>query len=136
MKFISTKVHGILDYAGGILFILSPWILGFNHIAAAVILPVAVGALMILMAVFTNFELGAVKKITVADHLMLDASAGVLLAVSPWLFGFSEEIFAPHLILGSVESMAAMFTKTISTTHQGESKAPGELTRTYLEPEK
>jgi hypothetical protein len=36
-------------------------------------------------------------------HLALDAVNGALLAASPWLFGFAEEVSAPHLGLGLFE---------------------------------
>ena len=45
-------------------------------------------------------------------HLVLDFLGGILLAVSPWLFKFSEEISTPHLVLGLVAVCASLFTKT------------------------
>lgn len=45
-------------------------------------------------------------------HLGLDAASGVLLAASPWLFGFSVVVFWPHLILGLFEVAAALTTRT------------------------
>ena len=45
-------------------------------------------------------------------HLGLDAAAGLLLAASPWLFGFAEFVYLPHLILGILEMGAALMTET------------------------
>ena len=50
-------------------------------------------------------------------HLWIDGLAGALLAVSPWLFGFSELVWAPHLIVGLLEIGAALFTHTAPSTH-------------------
>jgi hypothetical protein len=49
-------------------------------------------------------------------HLLLDAASGLLLAVSPWLFGFADRVFWPHLVIGLVEIGAALTTRTIPDT--------------------
>jgi hypothetical protein len=43
---------------------------------------------------------------------MIDLMSGIFLAVSPWLFGFADEVYLPHLVLGILEVGAALFTKT------------------------
>ncbi len=43
---------------------------------------------------------------------MIDFLSGVFLAASPWLFGFAEEVYLPHLILGIFEIGASLMTKT------------------------
>src|SRR5262249_35864761 len=37
---------------------------------------------------------------------------GLLLAASPWIFGFAWEVWIPHVVLGLAEVGAAMFTQT------------------------
>jgi hypothetical protein len=44
-------------------------------------------------------------------HLTLDAGSGLPLAVSPWLFGFANWVWAPHLVLGLIELSAALMTQ-------------------------
>ena len=44
---------------------------------------------------------------------MLDAGSGLLLAVSPWVFGFASVIWVPHVVLGIMEIGAAMVTRTV-----------------------
>lgn len=44
-------------------------------------------------------------------HPGLDLASGVLLAASPWLFGFAGDVWAPHLIFGLLEIGAALMTK-------------------------
>ncbi|MDB5193156.1 MAG: hypothetical protein JWQ96_2719 [Segetibacter sp.] len=111
MRFIETKTHGYLDYLMGVLLIASPWIFDFNRGGAETWVPVILGAGVILYSLLTNYEMGFSKQISMSTHLTLDLVGGIFLAVSPWLFGFSEYVMLPHLILGIAEIGAAMFTK-------------------------
>lgn len=110
---LSTRVHGVLDYLVGALLVALPWLLGFAHGGAETWVPVAVGGAAVAYSLFTDYELGVVRKIQMPVHLWLDALGGVVLAASPWLFGFDEHVWAPHLALGLFEVAAAAFTHTI-----------------------
>ncbi|MCF0064643.1 SPW repeat protein [Dyadobacter chenwenxiniae] len=110
MKIISTKVHSILDYMSGILLIASPWIFQFNDVSAAKWVALIVGAAIILMSLFTNYEGGVLKTIPMPAHLNIDIVTGLFLAASPWLLDFNEQVYLPHLILGIFEIMAGVVT--------------------------
>ena len=112
MRFIPTRVHGMLDYAMGILLILAPWLLGFAAWGAETWVPSLLGVAAIGYSFFTDYELGLIRAIPMRMHLALDAGSGVFLAASPWLFGFAGLVFLPHLILGLVEIGAALTTRT------------------------
>ncbi len=113
---ISTKVHGYLDYIMGVVLIIAPWVLGFAAGGAETWIPVILGAAVILYSLCTNYELGATGAISMTTHLWLDGISGIFLAVSPWLFGFDEFVFWPHLILGVLEFLAAVSTKHVPYT--------------------
>ena len=100
MKIISTKTHGVLDYLVGILLILAPWLFNFDNGGPAQWVPVVIGLMVLLMAIFTNFEPGLVKSIPMPFHLTMDVLAGIFLAISPWLFGFDDVVYLPHLLVG------------------------------------
>lgn len=117
MRFISTKVHGYLDYLMGALLIAAPWLLDFDRGGAETWVPVALGVGAILYSLMTDYELGAFKALSMRTHLWLDGMAGALLAVSPWLFDFDEFVWAPHLILGLLEIGAALMTETVPYQH-------------------
>ncbi|HYG34184.1 MAG TPA: SPW repeat protein [Clostridia bacterium] len=119
MRFISTRTHGILDYIIGTLLILAPWLLGFARGGAETWVPVILGAGTIIYSLFTRYELGLVKVIPMGTHLTLDFISGVILALSPWLFGFADYVFAPHLIVGLLEIGASLMTRTrpLETAH-------------------
>lgn len=107
---ISTKIHGYLDYGMGILLIILPFILGFPEGAATWVF-VILGAGTIVYSLFTDYELGWKRVLSMKTHLGLDVAAGILLAASPWIFGFADEVYLPHLIFGVIEIGAALLTE-------------------------
>jgi hypothetical protein len=113
MRFLPTRVHGLLDYAMGALLVVAPWIFGFADDAggAATWVPVVLGLGVIGYSLLTDYELGLARKIPMPTHLMLDLGGGVLLAASPWLFGFADEVWVPHLVFGVLEVGAALVTR-------------------------
>lgn len=113
MRFISTYAHGFADYIMGAFLIIAPWIFGFSEVRAATWVMIILGAGVILYSLFTDYELGAIRKIPMTVHLGLDFLGGLVLAISPWLFGFSEFVYLPHLILGLLEMGAAAMTQTV-----------------------
>ena len=118
MKLLSTKVHGVMDYLVGIVLIAAPWLLDFNRGGAETWVPVILGVSVILYSLFTNYELSISKAIPMRTHLTLDIISGALLAASPWIFGFSEYVYLPHLIFGLLEIGAGLLTeKTPKTAH-------------------
>lgn len=111
MRFIPTKVHGILDYTAGGFIAASPWILGFAKGGAETRVPDAAGKAAVVYSLLTNYEWGVKKVIPMKTHLMLDLASGVFLAASPWLFGFAKKVWLPHLVMGVFEIGAALLTK-------------------------
>jgi hypothetical protein len=111
MKIINTKTHGYLDYIMGVLLIAAPWIFDFARNGAETWVPVILGISTLLYSLFTNYELGASRRIPMSTHLMLDTVSGILLAASPWIFGFADYVWQPHLILGIIEIGAVLMSK-------------------------
>ena len=118
MKIISTKMHAMLDYTTGILFIAMPWILKFNDNLPATWVLIAVGTVAILMSLFTDYEGGMVRSIPMAVHLNIDIVTGLFLAASPWILGFADQVFLPHLILGLFETGAGLMTRRVAQGEQ------------------
>lgn len=115
MRFIPTRIHGILDYLIGIVLILAPFVLGFADEGAEMWVPIILGAGLIAYSLLTAYEWGVVPAIPMPIHLWLDIASGVVLAISPWLFGFSEDVWIPHLIIGLLEIGAGIFTETTTS---------------------
>ncbi|MCW3109597.1 MAG: hypothetical protein JWQ09_4103, partial [Segetibacter sp.] len=97
MKIISTKTHGMLDYLMGIILIASPWICNFATGGVEQWIPIILGAGALVYSMVTDYELGVFNTISMKTHLNIDLASGILLAASPWIFGFSGRVIAPHL---------------------------------------
>ena len=112
MRFISTRTHGWLDYSVGLLMIFAPWLFNFAGGGAETWIFVVLGAAALLYSLLTRYELGLIKAIPMRAHLTLDFLSGVLLALSPWLFGFADLVATPHVVFGLFEIGAALCTQT------------------------
>jgi len=106
----------------GILLIAAPWLFDFARGGAETWIPVVLGAGAILYSLVTNYEFSISKTISMRTHLTLDLLSGMLLAASPWLFGFSEFVYLPHLILGILEIGASLMTERVPSTGDARSQ--------------
>lgn len=110
MRFLSTRVHGIIDYLWGVALLSTPWLLGFADVPAARWTAVVFGLGAILYSAMTAYELGVLKVLPMPLHLILDGLGGALLAASPVLFGFADRVFWPHLLFGLFSVAASLVT--------------------------
>lgn len=116
MRFIPTKVHGILDYVVGAALIVAPWLFGFAGVGgAAVIIPIVLGAGLIVYSLFTKYEWGPFGFIPMPVHLAFDIVASLFLALSPWIFGFAGQaanVWLPHVVVGATVIVVVIFSQT------------------------
>jgi hypothetical protein len=112
MRIISTGAHITLDYIVGVFLIVMPYIFGFADRTAAQWVPTVLGAAAIVYATATDREGGRLRLIPMPVHLGLDIASGIFLAMSPWLFGFADRVYLPHLVLGLAEIVIATLTQS------------------------
>lgn len=118
IRFLPTSVHGVLDYLVGIALIIAPWLLGFAYVGGiAMYLPIVLGVALILYSLVTRYELGipGIKFLPMPYHLIIDFVAALVLAISPFLFGFSNRplnVWLPHLIVGIVVILVVLVSQT------------------------
>lgn len=126
MRFMSTQVHGAMDYLMGVVLIAAPWLFGFAAGGAETWIPVVLGIGAIVYSLLTDYELGAMPVINMKTHLGIDLAAGVVLLISPFVFGFYEMVWVPHVVLGALEVGAALMTQTTPsrTRHVTQQQAP------------
>lgn len=110
MRVIPSRIHGVLDYVVGVLLILSPRLFGFQTGGIEERLPVFLGVAALVYSLITRYELGLFKVLPFRTHLTLDFLSGVLLASSPWIFGFADRVWMPHLTFGLLEIVVPLMT--------------------------
>lgn len=113
MRFIPTRTRGVLDYGVVALLIVVPHILGFADGTSGQWVPLPLGLVAIDGATPTDHELGAARVIKMPVRPGTDIASGALLALSPWLFGFADRVFWPHLIVGTMEIGAGQTTRAM-----------------------
>lgn len=118
MRFISRPVHAVLDYLSGIAMLVSPWIFDFATIPSARNIMLALGLMVIVMSLFTNYEGGISKKIAMSTHLWGDLFMGIFLIASPWLFFFNAEVYVPHVAFGLLSIAASLLSVNTSQVKQ------------------
>jgi SPW repeat len=112
---ISRRQHGMLDFPVAILLIAAPWLFAFHDQSdAATVVPIVIGVAALLMSLMTNYEFGVVKAIPMSVHVMVDLLAGIVLALSPLIFGFADagtNAWLPHVVAGIALSGVALLTE-------------------------
>ena len=110
-RFVPTRVHGVANWLLGALLVALAFVLSLDRGGPEGWLPMALGTTGLVVTFFTDHEFGVVRKIAMPMHLLVDGLAGALLAASPWLLGFSDRVWIPHLVLGLTEFAAALVTR-------------------------
>src|SRR4051812_25171211 len=108
---IPLEVHAMVEPILGVLFIVAPFIFGFDHHSAKT-LSIVVGVVILLSGMTTRWRLSLVKLIPLRMHFMTDVLVGIVCLVAPFVLGFSDET-APlvfFLIMGVGELAAAFMT--------------------------
>ena len=105
----------MLDYPTGLLLIAAPVLFGFTDAgAAAVAIPVALGVMILLQSLITNYELSVLNLLPLVMHLAADVVGGVVLATTPFLIGFADEgvhAWLPHVVVGLGLILSGLLTQ-------------------------
>jgi uncharacterized YccA/Bax inhibitor family protein len=117
MRFIPTMIHGITDYAVGMIVIGLPFLFGWTGSQRWTL--IALGAFAILYSLCTDYELGAVRLVPMRTHLLLDAVFGVLMLVLPWALNFSQDSHLPMSVIGILALILTVTTKTHARDSHG-----------------
>lgn len=115
-QFIPTKVHGALDYIVAVALFFAPMIFGFMNVGGpAVIIPMVLGVGLFLYSLFTSYEWGAFKVLSMPYHLVFDVLASAFLALSPFIFGFYNadmwNVWVPHVAVGITVILVVLFSQ-------------------------
>ncbi|HEY4163144.1 MAG TPA: hypothetical protein VGM59_08775 [Dongiaceae bacterium] len=84
MKFITDRMHGILDYAVVIIFALAPSLMGIDGPSAWICYLLA--AVHLAMTVLTDMPLGVVKAVPLKLHGFVELIVALALIAVAWIF--------------------------------------------------
>ena len=105
-----TLIHGMIDYAVGAILIAAPFLFGFDDGGVAQWATIAMGLIAIAYSLFTRYELGVIRILPMRSHLGIDLAFAVVLAALPFLFGFADQVWLPHAVLGAASLVVTSLT--------------------------
>lgn len=109
---ISSFVHGVINYIYSALLITSPWLFGFNVIGAQTFVADIAAATVLTYSMFTRYQLSFSKSIPMKTHLLLDVIVSIFLIASPWLFGFADKVYLPHVLFGAAGLVVVLLSSS------------------------
>ncbi|MDP8910527.1 MAG: hypothetical protein M3M94_00480 [Actinomycetota bacterium] len=83
-------VHGVIEYVAGAVFILAPFLFGFDSGAAKAVSIVA-GIAILVVTASSDLPTGLSRVIPINIHVVFDFLLAAILVASPFLFGFSHD---------------------------------------------
>ena len=119
---VPAVVHGIIEYAVGVLLIASPFLFGFDATAATAA-AVVVGLALLAFTATSALPTGLVRSIPMGVHVTVDVVLAVLLVALPFLLGFTDEA-APTALFITLGVLHLLVT--IGTRFQAPLGADGE----------
>jgi hypothetical protein len=110
---IPLLMHAAIEPVAAIVLILSSWIFGFSSSGTAQAVTIILGAIMLVAGAMTDWRLALARLIPLRVHFMTDLVVGIVLIVSPFIFGFSGNGGATRftIIFGVLELMTALGTR-------------------------
>jgi len=82
--------HGVLEYVVGVLFIVAPFLFGFDATAATAA-SVVMGLVLLAFTACSDLPTGLVRSITPGVHLTIDVVLAVLMVALPFVLDFTDE---------------------------------------------
>ena len=110
---MSQRIHGIYEYAAGVVLVAAPYVVGFHHHAADR-LGFIVGVVLLVMALASNFPSSVTALISAGGHIFLDFAVAAALVIGPFLFGFRHEAVPTALFIaaGALQLVLTFATST------------------------
>lgn len=137
MRFLTPRVHGILDYVFAITLIVTPFILGFvNTNIFALCISLVLGIVLLSYSLITDYTYSLFGAVSFKIHLIFDAVTGLGLMSMPYLFGFSGTANAYYVAmgLGLVMVVALSGPSTGKKSKKGRPAGPTSLKLRFLTP--
>lgn len=115
IRFLTPKIHGLVDYAAAAGLIVFPFVLGIGTSSPiAFWLSVVAGVAVISYSMLTGYTYSAVPMVPFKVHLVIDFVAAFGFALAPFALGFSGLDAGYYWAL----SAAVFFVVVVSQTEQ------------------
>jgi phosphatidylserine synthase len=116
-------VHGVLEYAAAVLFIVAPFLFDFQETSATAA-SVVVGLVLLAFTAVSNLPTGLVKTVSVGVHVTADVVLAVLLVALPFVLGFRDES-APTALFITVGVVHLLVTIATRFPRRGDAEDRG-----------
>lgn len=103
-------LHGVTDYLTSGLMAASPWLFGFKDDSLATGLMIAAGVISLAYNLATDYDLGAVRKMSLPLHFECDLVLGMALVILPLAMSLSSWIPAAFGIVLVIRALVLAVT--------------------------
>ena len=103
IRLVPAGVHGLGDYAAGLVLLIVG--LAADGPGSARATGIVLGAVLILVSLFTRYPLGAVRVIPFPVHSAGDYIGGIAAILAPFVLGFYDDnkgVAATYIVVGAV----------------------------------
>lgn len=111
VRLVPWIVHSAVEYAAAVLLLAAPFLFGFGSDTAKWT-SIALGIVVLLVAVISRSPLGLTKSLAVSAHATLDYVLAVVLVLVPFILGFAGDTAAVtfFVLLGVAHAALSLLT--------------------------
>jgi hypothetical protein len=111
MRFIPTRIHGVLDYTTALGLLGLPRAVGMRRDVGRLV--AGAGIVTILYSILTRYELGLIRILPMKLHLTFDLASGAAFCASPWVIDVEDTRVRKVLLgVGLFEITVSLLSKT------------------------
>jgi hypothetical protein len=109
---LSAFLHGAFEYVAALVFIVAPFVLGFDDGAASAI-SIVVGVVVLVLTASSELPTGLSKVVPASIHMVLDFVLAAALIAVPFLFGLTDDSAATafFLVMGILHLLVSIATR-------------------------
>src|SRR3954462_5191068 len=111
MKIINSRLHGMLDYLSAMV-LLFPWFSNYYTGGPDTRILAALGGIIIIVSLLTDYEFGLIKMLPMKVHLVFDVICALFLIAMLRLFPvYHYHLYWP-VLLGAGELLVVLFSSS------------------------
>ena len=112
VRLVPWVVHTAIEYVAALLLFAAPFLFDFER-DAATRTSIALGVVVLLLAVITRSPLGVTKNLAASPHATLDYVLAVVLVLVPFVLGFAGDKAAVtfFVLLGVAHAALSLLTR-------------------------